>query len=182
MSYDPDSGRLTVCPESSAWATKTRLEQTRVIAAATEAAGRTVVRALRILPPGAAPVPGPADAIPADPAPAAPTGPVRTRETACEGYRRALAAHQTVVPPSRVDPSIAEAVERQTAAMRALSLQAFPEPEQVSDGQPVPIGQARTERRRQADVSHAAALRRARAERAAPAAAVPQTAPLGRSA
>ncbi|WP_234334878.1 hypothetical protein [Streptomyces sp. NRRL S-118] len=34
-----------------------RLEQTRLIAAANKAAGRTVIRALRILPPGAAPVP-----------------------------------------------------------------------------------------------------------------------------
>ncbi|MFE4540220.1 DciA family protein [Streptomyces scopuliridis] len=42
MSYDLDSGRLTVCPETSAWATQTRLEQTRVIAAANKAAGRTV--------------------------------------------------------------------------------------------------------------------------------------------
>ncbi|MCX4417857.1 DUF721 domain-containing protein [[Kitasatospora] papulosa] len=58
VSYDRDSGQLTVCPESSAWATKARLEQTRVIAARYEAAGRTVVRALRILPPGAAPAPG----------------------------------------------------------------------------------------------------------------------------
>ncbi|WP_344570874.1 hypothetical protein [Streptomyces axinellae] len=49
-----------------------------------------------------------------------------------------------------------------------------------------PIEQDRTERCHQADVSHAAALRRARAERAAreagTAAAVPQTAPLGRTA
>ncbi|MFF0451564.1 DciA family protein [Streptomyces sp. NPDC004609] len=83
VSYDPDTGRLTVCPESTAWATKARLEQTRVIAAANKAGGRTVVSSLRILPPGAAPVPGPADAVPADPAPAAPTGPARTRETKC---------------------------------------------------------------------------------------------------
>jgi hypothetical protein len=67
-----------------AWATKVHLEQTRIIAAAKAAAGRTVVRALRILPPGAVPVPGPPDVAPA--APAAPTGPARTRETACEGY------------------------------------------------------------------------------------------------
>ncbi|MFD7894739.1 hypothetical protein [Streptomyces sp. NPDC059743] len=33
-----------MCPKSSAWATKTRLEQTRVIKAADMAAGRTVVR------------------------------------------------------------------------------------------------------------------------------------------
>ncbi|MEV7980859.1 DciA family protein [Streptomyces sp. NPDC086519] len=104
VSYDPDSGRLTVCPESTAWATKMRLEQRRVVAAANEAAGRTVVRALRILPSGAVPAPDPADVAPAAPADA-PTGPVRTRETACEGYRRALAAHQEVAVPSRVDPA-----------------------------------------------------------------------------
>lgn len=166
VSYDADSGRLTVCPESAAWATKARLEQSRIIAAANKAAGRTVVSSLRILPPGAAPVPSPADAVPADPAPAAPTGPARTRETACEGYRRALAAHQEVAPPRRVDPGIAEAVERQTAAMRELSRRAFPETD-VPDDAPTPFDAARSERRRQAEVSRAAALRRARQERAA---------------
>ncbi|MER7692628.1 DUF721 domain-containing protein [Streptomyces sp. NPDC097610] len=181
VSYDPDSGQLTVCPESSAWATKARLEQTRVIAAANKAAGRTVVRALRILPPGAVPAPGPADVAPADPAPA-PTGPVKSRETACEGYRRALAAHQEAAVPSRGDPGIAEAVERQNRAMRELSRRAFPETDVVADDAPAPIDQARTQRRREADVSHAAALRRARAERAAreagTAAALPQPTPL----
>ncbi|WP_162933551.1 hypothetical protein [Streptomyces alfalfae] len=51
---------------------------------------------------------------------------------------------------------------------------------------PGPIEETRTERRRQAHVSHAAALRRARAERAVrearTAATVPQTTPLGRTA
>ncbi|MEU7728276.1 hypothetical protein AB0B78_24015 [Streptomyces sp. NPDC040724] len=53
--------------------TKARLEQARVSAAANAAAGRTVVRALRILPPGAAPAPARADAAlaPVEP-PAAP--------------------------------------------------------------------------------------------------------------
>ncbi|MFJ2170382.1 DUF721 domain-containing protein [Streptomyces griseofuscus] len=166
VAYDADSGRLTVRPESSAWATKTRLEQTRIVAAANKAAGLEVVRALRILPPGAAPGPGPADAVPAGPAPAAPTGPARTRETACEGYRRALAAHQEVALPRRVDPGIAEAVERQTRAMRELSRRAFPEPDVVPDDAPAPIEAARDQRRRQAAVTQAAALRRARAERA----------------
>jgi predicted nucleic acid-binding Zn ribbon protein len=162
VSYDADW--LTVCPESSAWATKARLEQTRIIAAANESAGRTVVQSLRILAPGTVAVPEPADV---DPEPAAaPAGPPRTRETASDGYRRALAAHQEAARPSRVDLSIAEAVERQTAAMRELSRRAFPEPDDVSDDAPAPIEQARTERRRQADASHAAALRRARAEKA----------------
>ncbi|MFG3142434.1 DciA family protein [Streptomyces sp. NPDC048211] len=185
VSYDPDSGQLTVCPESSAWATKARLEQARVIAAANKAAGRTVVRALRVLAPGAVPAPGPADVAPADPAPA-PTGPAKSRETACEGYRRALAAHQEAAVPSRVDPGIAEAVERQNRAMRELSRRAFPETDVVADDAPAPIDQARTQRRREADASHAAALRRARAERAAreagTAVVLPQPTPLQASA
>ncbi|MGV9942412.1 DUF721 domain-containing protein [Streptomyces sp. NPDC003401] len=170
VSYDPDSGQLTVCPESSAWATKARLEQTRIIAAANKAAGRTVVNSLRILPPGAVPTPGPAAAVPADSAPAAPTGPVKTKETASEGYRRALAAHQAVTPARRVDPGIAEAVERQTRAMRELSHRAFPESDIVVDDAPASIEQVRVQRRRQVAASEAAALRRARQERAARAA------------
>ncbi|MEV6840870.1 DciA family protein [Streptomyces sp. NPDC051133] len=165
VSYDADSGQLAVCPESAAWATKTRLEQTRIVAAANKSAGRTVVRSLRILAPGALPMPEPADP---DPEPAAvPAGPPRTRETASGGYRRALAAHQEAAPPSRVDPAIEEAVERQTRAMRALSRRAFPEPGTASEDAPAPIAAARMQRRREADASHAAALRRARAERAA---------------
>nr|AAZ23098.1 hypothetical protein [Streptomyces fradiae] len=113
--------------------------------------------------------------------PAPPTGPVRIRETACEGYRRALAAHQAVAPPAPDRPG-AGAAERQTAAMRALSRRTFP-----NDPGPAPIEQARTDRRRrQADASHAAALRRARAERetrkARPEAAAPQSTPLSRTA
>lgn len=128
VSYDADSGRLTVCPESATWATKARLEQTRIIAAANESAGRTVVRSLQILAPGTVAVTEPAGTGP-EPA-AAHAGPPRTRETASDGYRRALAAHQEAAPPSRVDPHIAEAVERQTAAMRELSRRAFPEPDE----------------------------------------------------
>ncbi|MEW2116984.1 transposase family protein [Streptomyces sp. NPDC005474] len=92
----------------------------------------------------------------------------RPRETACDGYRRALAAHREAAPPSRVDPGIAEAVERQNRAMRELSRRAFPEPDVVPDDAPAPIEQARAQRRRQAAVTEAAALRRARQERAVP--------------
>lgn len=173
VGYDADSGQLTVCPESSAWATKTRLEQTRIVDAANKAAGRTVVRALRILAPGSVPAPDPAD--PAPESPAAPTGPARTRETACEGYRIALAAHQEAAPLRRVDPGIAEAVERQNRAMRELSRRAFPEPPSVPDDAPAPIEQARLQRRRQAAATEAAALRRARAEKAGREVAVPQS-------
>ncbi|MFY4716963.1 DUF721 domain-containing protein [Streptomyces sp. LaBMicrA B280] len=99
VSYDADSGRLTVCPESSAWTTKARLEQTRVIAAANQSAGRTVVRALRILVPGTVPVTEPGDADPK--LAAAPVGPPRTRERASDGYRRVLSARREVEPRRR---------------------------------------------------------------------------------
>ncbi|MFC7830717.1 hypothetical protein [Streptomyces sp. NPDC057375] len=49
-------------------------------------------------------------------------------------FHHALAAHQAVAPPSRIAPSIAEALERQTRAMRALSPQAFPEAEDGGSG------------------------------------------------
>ncbi|MFD8394334.1 hypothetical protein ACFV2N_35310 [Streptomyces sp. NPDC059680] len=57
-------------------------------------------------------------------------------------------------------------MERQTKAMRAHSLRLFPESEGLAADEPSPIGTARVRRRREADASHAAALRRARAERA----------------
>ncbi|MEV5887424.1 DciA family protein [Streptomyces sp. NPDC052020] len=157
----PTSERLDLRPDSSTYATQLRLISARVIAAANESAGTGAVRSVRVLAVGAAPDPRPAAQTPTT-APDAPPAPVKTRERA-PGFHQALAAHQAVAPPSRIDPSIATAVEQPTAAMRALSLRAFPEPEPVADDQPAPTEQARIERRRQADVSHTAALRRARA-------------------
>ncbi|WP_326615297.1 hypothetical protein OG949_41100 (plasmid) [Streptomyces scopuliridis] len=124
------------------------------------------VRALHVL----APAPMKADPAPtaADPAPQ-PTAPVTPveRRTPPDGYRRAIEAHRQAAPPSRVAPGIAAAVERQTAAMRELSRRAFPEPEATSDDALDSIEQARVQRRRQAAVTEAAALRRPRAQCAA---------------
>ncbi|WP_327378983.1 hypothetical protein OG393_34390 (plasmid) [Streptomyces sp. NBC_01216] len=78
--------------------------------------------------------------------------------------RVALRAAMEAARPSRVDPHVAEAMERQSAAMRALSLRAYPHV--VPDDAPAPIEMARAQRRRQAKATEAAALRRARAERA----------------
>ncbi|MEU3954033.1 DciA family protein [Streptomyces achromogenes] len=162
VAFHPETGQLDLRPDSSAYATQLRLITARIVAAANEAVCTDAVRTVRVLPPGTAPAPRTAPAA----APDAPQAPVKTREMGSPGFHQALAAHQAVVTPSRIDPSIAEAAERQTAAMRALSLRAFPEPEPAGN-EPAPIEQARIERRRQAAVSHAAALRRARAERAA---------------
>ncbi|MEU1669431.1 DciA family protein [Streptomyces sparsogenes] len=185
VAFHPETGQLDLRPDSPAYATQLRLITARIVATANSTVGTDAVRMVRVLPPGAAPAPRTASEAPAA-APDASRAPVKTREMGSAGFHQALAAHQAVVPPSRVDPSIAEAVERQTRAMRALSRRAFPEPEQTADDAPAPIEQARTERRRQADASHAAAVRRARAERAAreagTSAAVPPPTPLGRTA
>ncbi|MFE5560228.1 hypothetical protein [Streptomyces sp. NPDC056544] len=84
-------------------------------------------------------------------------------------------AHRLAAPLSRVDPGIAAAVERQTVAMWALSRRAFSEPDVVAEDAPAPIEQGRAQRRRQAAVAEAAALRRARSERAGR--AVPELSP-----
>ncbi|MER6560555.1 DUF721 domain-containing protein [Streptomyces sp. NPDC001027] len=165
VGYDADSGRLTVCPESSAWATKVRLEQARIIAAANASAGRTVVRGLRILAPGSVPAPAPDDGVVQ--APEAPKGPAKTRESASYGYHRALTAHRQAAPPRLAAPDITEAVERQTRAMRELSRRAFPEPEAMPDDAPAALAAVRARRRREGEASHAAALRKAREDRAA---------------
>ncbi|EDY48721.1 conserved hypothetical protein [Streptomyces clavuligerus] len=86
------------------------------------------------------------------------------RRTPPNGYCRAIEAHRHAARTSRVDPAVAEAVERQTKATRTLSRRAFPEPDAVADEEPAPIDQARVQRRRQAAATEAAALRRARAE------------------
>ncbi|WP_030680660.1 hypothetical protein [Streptomyces rimosus] len=61
-----------------------------------------VVRALKILASGTVAVSELADAGPETAA--APAGPVRTRETAWDGYRRALAARREVALPRQVGP------------------------------------------------------------------------------
>ncbi|MGA4966973.1 DciA family protein [Streptomyces pseudogriseolus] len=165
IAFHPETGHLDLRPDSSAYATQLRLISARIVAAANEAVRTDAVRSIRVLAVGAAPAPR----TPPEPAtaPDIPPAPVKTREIASPGFHQALAAHQAVAPPSRVDPSIAEAVERQTAAMRELSLRAFPEPEVSSEDQPAPIEAARVQRRREAEATRTLALHRARAERAA---------------
>ncbi|WP_257217500.1 DciA family protein, partial [Streptomyces sp. HG99] len=162
VAYNPAARQLDLRPDSPAYATQLRLITARIIATANNAVGTDAVHTIRVLPSGAAPAPRTAQPAPA--AAATSEAPVKTRETASAGYHQALAAHQTAAPPSRIDPGIAEAVARQTRAMRALSQRAFPEP---PDDAPATIEMARAQRRRQAAATEAAALRRARQERAA---------------
>ncbi|WDM16457.1 DUF721 domain-containing protein [Streptomyces lavenduligriseus] len=173
VAFHSETGQLDLRPDSPAYATQLRLITTRIVAAANEAAGTDAVRTVRVLPPGSAPAPRTSPATTPD----APQAPVKTREMAGAGYHQALAAHQAARPDRHVDPAIAEAIESQTRALRQLSRLAFPDPN--PEDQPSPIEAARAQRRRQAAATEAAALRRARAERAArragTAAAVPQS-------
>ncbi|MFD3937839.1 hypothetical protein ACFWSF_24140 [Streptomyces sp. NPDC058611] len=125
-----------------------------------------LVRALHVLAPAAMKAgPAPAAADPA-PQPATPAVPVERRSPP-QGYHQAIKAHRQAALRSRVDPHITVAVERQTRSMRELSRRAFPETEVAVDDVPAPINAAHLQRRREAAAIEAAALRRARAERAA---------------
>ncbi|MFF7903735.1 DciA family protein [Streptomyces sp. NPDC007920] len=161
--FHPETGQLDLRPDSPAYATQLRLITTRIVATANSTVGTDAVRTVRVLPPGAAPTPQTAQEAAA---PDAPPAPVKTREMASLGFHQALAAHQSVAPVQRKDPGIAQAVERQNAAMRDLSRRAFPEPDVVPEDAPTLAEAACAQRRSQAAATEAAALRRARAERA----------------
>ncbi|WP_374101880.1 DciA family protein [Streptomyces sp. MC1] len=133
VAFDADTGRLDVAPDAPAYGTKLRWSAPKLVAAANAKVRGANVRTLHVLAP--APVKaGPATATAAPTPPTAPATPVQRRPPPDDGYRRAIEAHRQPVRPSRADPAIAEAVERQTAAMRELSRRAFPEPDVVADG------------------------------------------------
>ncbi|MFF2404958.1 DciA family protein [Streptomyces goshikiensis] len=160
VGFDPGPGRLIVCPESLAWATKARLEQVRVVAAANAAAGRTIVRALRIL--YVAPYPRPAG---------------RRRSGAATVPARGLPTCHRRAPRGRAAASGGlghrgggVAAERRDAGAES---QSVPRAETVPDDTPAPGADACAQRRHQAAATEAAALHRARAERAGTARVIP---------
>nr|AAO50160.1 hypothetical protein [Streptomyces violaceoruber] len=161
--YEPATRQLDLLPVSPAYATQLRLLGQQLITRINTKSGQETVKELRVLAPGNT-ASAPADTgTDGEGSPNA-KAPVKTREMACDGYRRALAAHQTVRPDRHVDPAIQEAIESQTRALRELSQRAFPD--LASGDQPSPIEAARVQPRRDAAASRATALRRARAERA----------------
>ncbi|MEU0271867.1 hypothetical protein [Streptomyces sp. NPDC006307] len=104
-----------------------------------------------------------------DPAPqrAVPAGPVKTRESASAGYRRALAAHRAVAPPRPENPALAAAVVRQEQVRRELAATVFTDIEQDQEnGVPTSLEDVRAQQRQAAEAVRAAAIRHARAERA----------------
>ncbi|MFE9637254.1 DciA family protein [Streptomyces sp. NPDC006463] len=165
VGYDAERGELTLRPDSPTWATRARLETSRIITDANCSARTEAVRTVRGLSPG--PLPAPSTAAEPDPGRTPiPQGPVRTRETAAAGYRRALEAHQQAHTLRQPDPAIAAAVERQNRVLREASRRAFPEPEAAHDDHSAPIDVARAQRRRDAEAVRLRALHRARAETA----------------
>lgn len=101
VGYDAERGELTLRPDSTAWATKARLEASRIITDANRSARTDAVCTVRVLSPG--PLPAPIAA--AEPVPgSAPVvqGPVRTRETAT-----ALLPPCTRGPPAGPHPATA---------------------------------------------------------------------------
>ncbi|MFJ6054717.1 DciA family protein [Streptomyces sp. NPDC092307] len=165
VGYDAERGELTLRPDSPTWATKARLETSRIITDANRSVCTDAVRRVRVLSPG--PLPAPSAAVEPDPVGApVPQGPVRTRETAAAGYRRALEAHQQAHMRRQPDPAIAEAAKRQTRVLRELSQRVFPDPQELADEHPAPIDTAVIQRRRAAEAVRLRALHRARAERA----------------
>ncbi|MEU3907262.1 DciA family protein [Streptomyces goshikiensis] len=165
VTFHAETGQLDLRPDSPAYATQLRLLTSRIVAAANDAVGTQAVRTVRVLAVGATAAPA-RKAVTATSAAAAPRAPVRTRDMAPPGFHRALSAHQAVPRVQHVSSGVTEAIERQNRAMRELSRRAFPEADVVPDDAPAPIEQARLQRRRQAAATEAAALRRARAERA----------------
>ncbi|MFI6423271.1 hypothetical protein ACIBG6_38575 [Streptomyces sp. NPDC050842] len=92
---------------------------------------------------------------------------MKTRESASAGYHRALAPHRAVAPPRQEDPALAAAVVRQEQVRRELATTAFPHVEQdQEDKVPTSLEDVRAQQRQAAEAVRAAAIRRARAERA----------------
>ncbi|MFC7795721.1 DciA family protein [Streptomyces cinereoruber] len=171
VAVDEESGRLDIVPDAPAYATQARWIAPKLIAAANEAVPEAGIRMINVLTPAVRT----ATAVTAFPAaaqesalrPTAPAGPVKTRETASAGYRRALEAHRAVAPPRQEDPALAAAVVRQEQVRRKLAATVFPDAGQdLEDEMPPSLEDVRAQQRQSAEAVRAAAILRARAERA----------------
>jgi predicted nucleic acid-binding Zn ribbon protein len=156
VAHDTESGRLDLRPASPAWATQVRLQQAALLARIAQHAGPGVVRTIRVLPPGTA-VTGAANSNGAVPVTMVPT-PEPGEPSA--GFRRAKAAHQAALREREVPLPVREALARQDAVLAANR-----EPEDAFAEARYAAEQLQQHQGR-AESVHAAALRRARDERA----------------
>jgi hypothetical protein len=117
VAYDPARGRLDLRPASHTYATQLRLLGGQLAKQINDKAGSTVVRSIRVLAVGNI-TPGEHSAPEA--AAAEPEAPIRTRETASDGYRRTLEAHQAAKPDQQpTNEYVQEARARQDASLAA---------------------------------------------------------------
>jgi len=114
VAYDAEQRRLDIRPASPTYATHLRVSCHMLCGRINDKLGKDVVRTIRVLPVGAVAGEPSSDSAPAV---AVAPGPVKTRETACAGYKATLAAVRK--PEARtVDPKVLEAIERQNKAIR----------------------------------------------------------------
>ncbi|MFJ5098971.1 DciA family protein [Streptomyces sp. NPDC088557] len=163
VAFDPATGQLDLLPDSPAYATQLRLMTHRILTAANETTGAAPVRTVRVRQPGTlatAPAPTPGRGT-------APARPVKTRETASEGFRQTLAAHRASYTPFQQDPALAAAVTRQGQARRDLGTRSYPDTEDGQDhGTPEADSDPRAQQRQTNEATRAAAILLARADRA----------------
>ncbi|MFH8483650.1 DciA family protein [Streptomyces sp. NPDC018055] len=115
VAYDAERGRLDLRPATHAYAAHLRLLGGQIAKRINDQLGRQVIRTIRPLPVG--PITAtPARTAAATPASAPVQGPVRTRDTACDGYKEALAAIRRPERPT-TNPLAAAAIQRQNQAM-----------------------------------------------------------------
>jgi hypothetical protein len=121
--YDAERGVLEVRPSSHTIASGLRLLGGQLAKQINDKMGRPVVKTIRVLPVGAVQQPNAYTAVHTEGRPADSEAPVKTRETASPGYRATLEAALTHRPERQpTNPYVAEAQERQEAALRARRL------------------------------------------------------------
>lgn len=148
--YDPQAGRLDLRPANHAYATQLRLLGGQLCKQINDKLGQNLVRSIRVLPVGAlSTTPARTAATPASPPV---QGPVRTRDTACNGYKQALAAIRRAERPT-TDPRAAAAIDRQNAAMAREPESAFTDAVAAAEAAAGPR-LSDSERARQAAIAH----------------------------
>ncbi|MFI0822280.1 DciA family protein [Streptomyces sp. NPDC021098] len=162
--YDADTGRLDLRPASHAYAAQLRLSGPQLAQRINGQLGSTAVRTIRVLAPGPV-TPPTAAAAPAPAARAEEPPPVRTRDDAAPGYHRARAAISHT-PPTGQKPRI----ERDWGTGEYGHLR---EPEHAFTDAVAALETAEASKGNDPASVRQAALKRARAEKAGRAPAVP---------
>lgn len=148
--FDPQAGRLDLRPASPAYATQLRLLGGQLCKQINDKVGENRVRSIRVLPVGAITMkPTPSSAAPGR---TTVQRPVRTRDTACDGYKETLAAIRRASRPT-VNPKAAAAIERQNHAMAREPEEAFTDAVVAAEEAAGPQ-LSDSERARQAAIAH----------------------------